>query len=434
VQHGRNSIPEELITEKTIDIPESEKTCACCGLSRAVIDTKQQIVVERIPATYTAIRYLRPVYGCPKCKDRISVAEPPAVSPIAKGLAGASLLTFIIISKYLYHLPLYRIQRQIFHESRIWFTRSTLSTWVGQVCGILERIHNGLLEIYRNASVRHADESPLMVMKDGKLGEGWMWTGLTGDGRTAVFLYNKHRSGAAALKLLDGCSAGSYLMIDDCPSYNMPVRQFKLIVLRCMAHIRRKFIEARDAGRHKDFNVKVLIKIGQLYRLERYASKKEMTDDQRTEIRKTYSAQVLDKIKALLENPGFTPLPETLSGTAIRYFLRNGEEATRYLQWGALPIDNTPNERINRPFTIGRNNWLQAGSENGARWMAILYSIITTCKLNDINPEEYLQDVMVRLSVRPQNSDISDLLPVAWYKKNNPGEDPVHTPLYPSKH
>jgi transposase len=432
-KHGRNSIPENLITDEVIDIPESEKTCGCCGLPMSIIDTKEHLVVERIPATYKVTRYRRPVYGCSKCKDHIVVAEPPVVSPVAKGLAGPMLLTFVLLSKYLYHLPLYRIQRQIFHESSIWFTRSTLCTWVGQACGILERIHKGLLAAYRISHVKHADESPFMVKKDEHLGQGWMWTGLTGDERIAVYLYHKHRTGAAALALLEGSSEGDYLMIDDCPSYNIPIKKFKLIVLRCMAHIRRKFVEAHEAGRHKDYNLKILIKIGQLYRLEKFATRKEMTVEQRTELRQTYSRKVLEKIKELLIDPGFPPLPQTPTGIAINYFLSNWEAATRFLLWGALPIDNTANERINRPFAIGRNNWMQAGSENGARWMAILYSIIQTCKLNNINPETYLKDVIMKLSIRPTDADVTDLLPINWYKKNNDGIDPLHTPLYPSK-
>ncbi len=121
------------------------------------------------------------------------------------------------------------------------------------------------------------------------------------------------------------------------------------------------------------------------------------------------------------------------AGTAINYFIKNWDEATRFLESGVSPIDNTPDERINRPFTIGRDNWIQAGSENGARWMAILYSIITTCKLNNIDPEEYLSNVLMRLAVRPADADVTDLLPVNWYKNRNDNADPVHTPLYPSK-
>ena len=432
-KHGRNSIPAELITEVTIDLSVDEKKCSCCGSELQQFDIKEHLVVDRIPAMYTATRYLQPVYGCPVCKDSVTSREMPLVTPIAKGLAGASLLVFVLVSKYQHHLPLYRIQRQIFHESRIWFTRSTLCTWVGQSCGLLERIHKGLLKLYRSANIKHADETRVMVKVDGKLRECWMWTGLTGDGRTAVFLYNKHRSGAAALALLEGSHPGDYLMIDDCPSYNKPVKELKLIDMRCMAHIRRKFVDAYAAGRHKGYLKKVIIKIGQLYRLERYATKKEFTIEQRTDLRQKLSRSVLDDVKKLLIDPGFLPLPQSLAGTAINYFLKNWDEAARFLVWGALPIDNTADERINRPFTIGRNNWMQAGSENGARWMAILYSIITTCKLNNINPEEYLKEVLMMLAIRHANADVTDLLPVNWYKKNNGDTDPIHTPLYPSK-
>lgn len=431
--HGRNSIPEELITNVTIDLAEEDKKCSCCGGTLQEFDVKKHLVVDRIPATYTATRYLQPIYGCPNCKDHVTSREMPLVTPIAKGLAGFSLMAFVLVSKYQYHLPLYRIQRQIFHESRIWFTRSTLSTWVGQACGVLERIYRGLLQLYLASKIKHADETRVMVKVEGKLVEGWMWTGLSGDGRTAVFVYNRHRSGAAALAFLEGSAAGDYLMIDDCPSYNKPVKELKLVVLRCMAHIRRKFVEARDAGRHKEYLSRIIIKIGQLYRLEAFATKRGFTVEERTELRQALSRRVLDNIKLMLINPGFTVLPQSLAGTAIKYFLRNWDEAVRYCEWGALPIDNTADERINRPFTIGRNNWMQAGSINGARWMGALYTIVTTCKLNGINPEDYLKDVLVSLAVRPSDADVTDLLPVNWYRKKNAGVDPALTPLYPSK-
>lgn len=432
-KHGRNSIPAELITDVKIDLSDEEKKCSYCGGELHQFDTKEHIVVERTPAKYSATRYLMPVYGCSCCKNGVTSKEMPMVTPISKGLAGISLLTFVLVSKYQYHLPLYRIQRQIFHESRIWFTRSTLCTWVNQCCGMLERIYKGLLEQYRSSKVKHADETRIMVKVDGKLRECWMWTGLAGEGRTAVFYYNKHRSGTAAVSFLEGSSPGDYLMIDDCPSYHKPVKEFKLIEMRCMAHIRRKFVEAYDAGYHKCFLKRILIKISQLYRLERFATIKNYTVEQRTELRQKLSKLVLDEIKKMLIEPGFKLLPQSLAGTAINYFLKNWVEAIRFLEWGALPLDNTADERINRPFTIGRNNWMQAGSENGAKWMAILYTIITTCKLNNINPEEYLKEVLMLLAIRPGNADITDLLPVNWYKKNNGGEDPVYTPLYPSK-
>jgi transposase len=430
---GRNAIPEELITEEIIlDIPEAEKICGC-KREKVVFDKKEHLVVERIPARYKVTRYIRLVYGCPHCKDAVSVAEPVHL-PIAKGLAGAHLLSFVMLSKYVYHLPLYRIQRLIFHESGgIWFTRSTLASWVRHVAGILERIYQALLEQYRLIRVKHADETPLQVKCEGHYREGCMLTGLSGDGRTAVFMYDNHRSGKAACRLLCGSSRGDYLMVDDCPAYNMPIKEYGLIVMRCMVHVRRKFVDALKSGSHADYNKKILIKIGQLYRIERLAKRLQYSDEQRGELRKKYSTQIMSQIKTMLENPGFTVLPQTDTGIAINYFLKNWEAANRFLDSGELPIDNSADERIIRPFAIGRNNWLQAGSENGARWMAIMYTIFTTCKLNDIDVHEYLADVLMRLPIRPANADIEDLTPLGWYKSKNDGSMPKATPLYPSK-
>lgn len=430
---GRNAIPEEMITETiTLDIPDTEKICAC-GREKTVFDKKEHIVVERIPAQYKVTRFIRLVRGCSTCKDTVSVAE-PVLLPIAKGLAGVHLLTFVILSKYLYHLPLYRIQRMIFHESSgIWFTRSTLASWVRQVAGILERIHQALLTQYQLSRIKHADETPIMVNCDGHFREGWMWVGLTGDGRTAVFLYDNHRSGKAAVRLLSGSNEGDYLMVDDCPAYNRPIKEFKMLDMRCMVHIRRKFVDAKKSGSQADYNNKMLIKIGQLYRIERLAKRLKYSHEQRGVLRKKYSEQIMGQIKTLLENPGFIVLPQSDTGIAINYFLKNWQEANRFLESGELPIDNSADERIIRPFAIGRNNWLQAGSENGARWMAILYSILTTCKLNGIDPHMYLADVLMRLAIRPANADIRDLTPVEWFKARNNGEMPKATPLYPSK-
>lgn len=430
---GRNAIPEERITETiTLDVSDAEKICAC-GRDKKVFDKKEHIVVERIPAQYKATRYIRLVYGCSHCKDTVSVAE-PKILPIAKGLADVNLLIFVMLSKYLYHLPLYRIQRMIFHESGgIWFTRSTLASWVRQVAGILERIYEALLEQYRLSRVKHADETPLQVNCDGHYREGTMWVGLSGDGRTAAFMYDNHRSGKAACRFLHGSRAGDYLMTDDCPSYNRPIKEFRLVDMRCMAHIRRKFVDAKTSGSHADYHKRMLVKIGQLYRIERLATKLKYSDEQRGELRKKYSEKIMSQIKTVLENPGFAVLPQTDTGTAINYFLKNRKEASRFLESGELPIDNSADERIIRPFAIGRNNWGNAGSENGARWMAILYTILTTCKLNGIDPHAYLADVLMRLAIRPANADVSDLTPVEWFKSKNGGEMPKATPLYPSK-
>jgi transposase len=431
-RHGRNAIPEELITDVLVDIPDQEKNCDC-GRGKYIMGYKSHIVVERIPARYKATRYLRPVYAC-ACKREVSTAEPPAVTPIPKGLAGPQLMMFVVLSKYQYHLPLYRIQRLIFHESGIWFTRSTLMNWVKQVCGLLKRIHEQMLREYQRSRVKYGDETPLRVRLAevaGKCHRGFMWLGMGCGGRQAVFRYDNNRNSKAACALLAGSRAGDYLMTDDCPSYNAAVREYKLTHLLCMMHARRTFFEALESGYKADYARSVLRRIGHLYRLERFATRKGFTVEQRTKMRKRYSQRVLDRLKQMLDEPGFTVLPANPIGKAIRYTLDNWEALTRFVESGELPLDNGITERALRALAIGRNNWLFAGSRNGAMWIAILYSIIATCKLNGIDLHQYLPDVLMRLSIRPDDADVSDLTPLGWLKQRNGGSLPPIARLYP---
>lgn len=430
---GRNAIPEELVTEKVIDLAPHEKQCGCCGKELNLLGTRPRTVVERIPATWSATRYLIREYACGSCKGNgVTSAEPP-VTTLPRTIAGLELLTFVTLSKYQYHLPLYRIQRQIFHESRMWFTRSTLVSWVRIVAETLGRIHDELLAEYRAARIKHADETRLPLQDKGKCREAWMWVGLSGDGRTAAFLYNRHRSTKAAEKLLVGSKPGDFLMTDDCASYRKPIRTLGLISLHCFAHIRRKFFEAHKSGYCSELNKRILIKIGQLYRIERLATSIGADTCRRSELRTKYSRRICQEIKGLLDKPPCRVLPKSDTGQAVAHLLNNWTAATRFLESGDLPIDNTANERIIRPMAIGRNNWKNVGSEDGARWMACLYSIITTCTLNGIDPEQYIKDVLLRVSLRSEEQTVKDLTPIQWYKAQNNGQMPPKTPLYPSK-
>jgi len=433
--HGRNAIPEEMITEQVVDVPEQERMCDC-GCETIIIGHKSHIVVERIPAQYTATRYLRTVRVCPHCKLGVSMPEPVAASPIPKGLPGPALVAFVLLSKYAYHLPLYRIQRIIYHECGIWFTRSTLMGWVKAASGLLQRLHRLMLQAYRQSRTKFGDETPLRVRLGevkGRCHQGYMWVGVGCDERLAVFWYNNNRSGKAALALLKGSSKGDYLMTDDLASYNAPVREYGLVQLLCMMHARRKFHDAYKAGYKAEFSRRALRKIGQVYRLERFATSKGFTVQQRGELRRTRTARVLAELKAMLEAPGFVLLPDRLIGKAINYSLKNWDKLTRFLESGDLPLDNGVTERTLRALTIGRNNWLFAGSRKGAEWMAALYSIIATCKLNGIDPHEYLAEVLMALSVRPPEADASDLTPLGWMAKKNGGELPPAAPLYPDQ-
>jgi transposase len=435
---GRNVIPDTVETEEIVhDVPSEEKICECCGNKKVEINRKEHVVVTRIPAKYKKVVHIRPVYGCSKCKQSISVAEPITL-PIPKGLADVTLLCFVIFQKYRYHLPLYRIQRQIFHESGIWFTRSTMVSWLRYLYKSVRRIHYELLGEYKQSLLKHADESPVKVRlpaTPGRHHEGRMWVGLgrhgPGSDSVAAFHYDKSRSANAALKFLNGSRAGDILMIDGCESYTKSITKYSLVHLSCMAHARRKFKEALDTGYKSEYCKHVLRKIGQLYRLERFADKVEADIEKRYHLRQAYSKKILAEIKELLMNPGFIILPSKKTGEAINYMLNHWVSLSRFIENGIYPIDNNAVERIIRTLAIGRKNWMFFGSESGAKWCAAYYSIIATCLLNGINPEEYLPDILMRLSIRPENADVKDLLPSNWqratgYKQNSKIEYPTN--------
>jgi transposase len=399
-----------------------------------VIDEVVRKVIERKPAEYTLHEYVRIKRACPIIKDTVKVAEPPLVTPVARGLASLSLLLFVLESKYRYHLPLYRVQRQIYHESQIWFTRSTMVGWIAEVCVLLKRVNLEMIaEVKRSRCIYSDDSRVLCVTREVGSHTSFMWVYLDGDGRNAIFDYRTTRGSSAPREFLKKVLPGTYLMIDENASYNDAVERYKMIVLRCWMHIRREFVESAQLGNQKEYALKIVRYIGQLYRIERFATQKNMVAGERLQLRKTVSTIIMQKIKDAIMNPGFTLLPQNKISKAINYARRNWKESQVYLTDGTLPIDNGPSERIVRDLAIGRNNWGSVGSDEGGKRMAILYSINSTCKLNGINMQEYLSDVLMRLAMRPENVSVADLTPLEWLKTKNGGILPKVEPLYPSK-
>lgn len=431
---GRNAIPEDLPRERhVVEPPQAELTCGCCGRAKSKIAEVKREIIERRPATYIVHEYVRPKYACAHCKDGVTVAEPPLVTPIAKGLAGLELLLFVVFGKYLYHLPLYRIQRQIFHESRIWFTRSTMVGWIAELCVLLDRVYQCMAAEVKAGSYMHADESLLREsLRSGGSNTSYMWVYVGAEQRVAVFDYRRSRESDGPRQFLHGVARGTHLMIDGAPVYNVAIDKYKLVPMLCMAHLRREFVEAAECGDQREYAQRIVRLIGRLYLMERIATARQMTPAARGELRRTHSAPLMKKIKAEILNPPFAVLPKSRIGKAINYALGHWERAMRYLERGELPIDNNIDERVIRALAIGRKNWMFVASEAGGKRMAMLYSILATCALNGINADEYLRDVLMRLCVRPKDSSVADLTPVEWLKARSGGTLPPVAPRYPS--
>jgi transposase len=415
--HGRNPIPDDLHREEIVlDVPDAEKVCSCCGTEKKLIGEDVSEELEYKPAVFYVNKFIRPKYACPKCPDNgISTAAMPE-RPIDKGIAGPGLLSYIIVSKYVDHIPLYR-QEQMFKRYQIHINRSTMAGWIAQLCLSLDSIYREMRrQLIEESFLIQADETTLKVQNDAvkdKCDLGYLWP-YVGDSRLAVFEFKDSRSREGPTDFLSGFT-DRYLLSDGYAGYNQVIERNKLGHLMCWAHARRKFFDVKELD--PAFVGQVIALIGELYSVEREATEADIKTGvdpvRRHHLRQEKSVPVLAKIKTLLENPGKVLLPKNLVSGAIAYTLNHWEQLTRFLEDGRLPIDNNLVENAIRPVALGRKNWLFAGSPEAAQRMAIIYSLVATCKINGINPYEYFHDILPRVASYPANK-IADLTPLNW--------------------
>ena len=417
--HGRNAIPDDLYCEEIILEPsESEKRCACCGKDKKCIGHEETKILEYKPAVLYAKKYIRPKYVCSDCPDQgVTTALLPS-RPIEKGVAGTGLLAYLLISKYVDHLPLYRLE-QIFKRYNVHINRSTMVGWIAQVCEYLQLIYDTMQSELIKSTYLQSDETPLKVQdknKERKCHHGYLWPYT--DGKMILFEYCQSRNRGGPTTFLKDFSG--YLQTDDYAGYNEIAAKSDVTRLLCWAHARRKFVEVKDID--PEYVEKVLLHIGKLYAVEKYCREQKLPPAERYKVRQIDVPTYLQELKAVLENPGNTILPKSPVASAISYTLSNWEMLTRYLDDGRLEIDNNRIENAIRPVALGRKNWLFAGSHDGAERLAILYSIFGTCKMNTINPYEYIKDVLDRIMDYPRHK-IKDLTPLEWKKARQKSDD-----------
>lgn len=414
--HGRNAIPDDIYTEEIVLEPsEEEKKCSCCGKEKKCIGQEETKRLDYKPAVLYAKKYIRPKYVCEDCPDQgVTTALLPS-RPIEKGVPENGLLSYILISKHVDHLPLYRLEN-IFKRYNIHINRSSMVGWIGQVCDeYLQLIYDSLHTMLLTSDYLQSDETPLKVQdrtKHKKCHHGYLWPYT--DGKIIVFEYCKSRSRDGPSTFLKDFRG--YLQTDDYDGYNEVASKGAITRLLCWAHARRKFVDARDID--PDYVDKVLFHIGKLYAVEKYCRKEGLSAQKRYEVRLIDVPEYLEELKSLLENPGKIILPKSPISKAIRYTLSNWTGLTRYLEDGRLEIDNNRIENAIRTVALGRKNWLFAGSHEGARRLAILYSIFGTCKMNNINPYDYIKDVLDKIVNYPHNK-IKELTPIEWKIKQN---------------
>ncbi len=410
----RAGLPAHLPREEVrLDI--NHEACPSCGGALHAIGETVSEMLDHVPARLRVLRICRPKYGCRSC-GTIHQASAPERS-IAKGLASPGLLAHVLVSKYADHIPLYR-QTGIFARQGVSLERSTLANWVGGAAWWLEPLQERIAAHIFESSHVFADDTPIPVLDPGrgrtKTGRLWVyarddrpWCGP--DPPAVLYLYSPDRKAerpASHLARFKGV-----LQVDGYAGFEKLTGNGDIMLAACWAHTRRKFYDVGEAT-GSPIAQEALRRIAELYGIE--SGIRSRTTEERRDARNAQSRPLLDAMKPWLEHelariPARSGLAE-----AIRYALARWPALCRFIEDGRIALDTNTVERAIRPIALGRKNHLFAGSDGGAERWATVCSLVTTAKLNSVEPFTYLKDVLERMASGHPISRLDELLPWNW--------------------
>ena len=411
----RRALPDHLPRQTRRHEPKETECPQCQGKLRKLGEDVSEML-EYVPASFVVIRHVRTKLSCTKC-DCIVQAEAPS-RPIARGLAGPGLLAHVLVSKYCDHLPLYR-QSEIYARQNVELERSTMADWVGGSSQLLSPLVDALHRYVTAADKLHADDTPVPVLApgQGKTKTGRLWTYVrddrpAGDAASPAvwFAYSPDRKGEHPAQHLE--TFRGTLQADAYAGFNQLYENGRIEQAACWAHVRRKFYDLEQA--HASPVVReALMRIGALYGIEEQIRGKP--PNERRAVRQAQAQPLLDSLRQWSTLSKLSRKSETTA--AIRYALSRWDALTRYIKDGHIEIDNNAAERSLRGVALGRKNYLFAGSDAGGERAAAIYSLIGSAKLNGLDPEAYLREVLTRIADHPINH-IDELLP--WNLKSTP--------------
>ena len=412
---GRKPLPKDLPREIIeIEPAEEERTCFICNNEKQRIGSEETEKLEYVPASFYVKKYVRYKYACKECQSNISIGQLPPMA-IDKGIAGEGLLAHIITCKYCDHVPLNRLEG-ILKRHGVDINVSTMCDWVGKSADLLEPLVRRMHEKILQSPKINTDDTPIPVKSKKRRGStynGYLWVYID-DKHNVVFDFTPTRSREGPLKFLGKYSG--YVQADAYSGYDEFFRKNKSATeVGCNAHARRKFDYALDTDPVRA--ARMLVLWGRLYDIERKARDENYSSVQLLEARQKQARPILAEIKTALDEYKNQVLPKSPIGKAVTYSLNPWDALNRYVDDPMLDIDNNLSERTLRMVVIGRKNYMFAGSEAGAWRAAIIYSLVASCKLNEIDPFRYFRDVLARVSTHPANK-IDELLPGEWKNLN----------------
>ncbi len=418
---ARKPLPDHLPRE-TIEHAPAEGSCPDCGSTFVKLGEDVAEMLEYVPAHFKVIRHVRPKLACSHC-ERIVQAAAPA-RPIERGLPGPALLAHVLVGKFCDHLPLYR-QSAIYARAGIELERSTLADWVGQSAQLLDPLVEALRRYVLAADKVHADDTPLPVLApgEGRTKTARLWTYVrddrpagSNDPPAVWFAYSPNRKGEHPQRHLRTFTG--ILQADAYAGFNAIYATGQVQEAACWAHVRRRFFDVHRA-QTSPIAAEALARIGQLYAIE--TRLRGEPPPIRRAVRQAQARPLLEAFQAWLETQSRRVSRKSGISEAIQYALNHWRALVRYADDGRIEIDNNAAERALRAVALGRKNFLFGGSDAGGERAAALYSLIGSAKLNGLDPEEYLRNVLGRISEHPINR-IEALLP--WTLDPGQSESP----------
>jgi transposase len=404
---GRQPLPPHL-PRTDIHHPLASCDCGQCGKTMVRIGEDITEKLHVVPAQFSVERHIYPKYACRPCETVAATPVAPAI--IDGGIATNGLLAWITISKFLDHLPLYRLE-QIAERENVSLPRSNQAEWIGKIGVALQPLADRLAQLLRQRSVLHADETPVdqLEPKSGKNKRAYIWVyrsnAMDDAPPIVVYDYQTSRCGSHARKFLENWQG--HLMVDDYSGYKA-LFALGITELGCMAHARRKFFDLHIANQ-SSVSAEALVWISALYQVEDEG--KNLDIAARQKLRAEKSLPLLDSYRKWLDITRAKVALGSATLRAIDYTLRRWPSLIRYAVTGHLPIDNNCAENVIRPIALGRKNWLHYGSERAGHRAAAIQSLLITAKINGLNPAAWLADVLEKLPTWP-NSRIDELLPL----------------------
>lgn len=430
VKRGAKPLPEHLERIVVpIDPEESERVCGCCSGDMERVGEVVTEELDVVPPRFRVKQLVQGKWRCRGCMNR-DLLKPLPERPIRKGRPSPTLLAYLIVSKYADHLPLHR-QEQIFKRHGVHLARSTMDEWLGQLSGLLMAIVRAMRRRFMAERYLQCDDMPIEALEHEERGKkkkgktkrkqirrcyAWAYSIPQGE---VLYDVTASRSARGPLSMLDGFEG--YLQTDGYAGYNDVFKSGRRVRLGCMAHIRRKFFEARHAAPERVDRILSLIK--SLYEVERESREEELTPEARQRLRDEKARPVFDALESEISDLAPIPTPKSKLGKAVSYATSQWPFMERYFEDGRLEIDNNWCEQAIRPAVLGRKNYLFLGSlEGGGERAKVFYSLVQSCKRLGVDPFTYLADVLERIGSHPA-ALIDELTPRGWKERRQRAEN-----------